>query len=315
MHSVNVFASGRGYLTHAIAVAAIGFSGYALADNLETQLEALQDFQVIAHRGASGHAPEHSMEALQMAHDMGADYLELDIQLSADGVLVAIHDETVDRTTDGEGAVQDFDLAGLKALDAGSWFNDANPDRARQDFVGTEVVTLDEVIDRFGTQTRYYLETKSAERDPTLEAAMMEKLSDRGLIEAGAVVIQSFSQESLQKVQAINPDVPLIQLVWYYPESDDSDALVEWTGVTPGPESISDADFQSVREYAVGIGSNLAYQGNQVIDDDFVRQAQTNDLLVHIYTINAVPEMEQLMRWGVDGVFTNFPARLIRLAD
>lgn len=251
------------------------------ANSIEQQLEALQDFQVIAHRGASGHAPEHTLPAWQLAHDMGADYLELDIQMTADGRLVVFHDETIDRTTNGEGPLRDS--------------------------------MLDEVIDRFGTQTRYYIETKSAERDPTLEAELMDTLSERGLIEAGAVVIQSFSQESLREVESINPDVPLVQLVWYYPESEGSGTLIEWTGVTPGPGAITDADFETIREYAVGIGSNLNYQGDAVTDEAFVKQAQANDLRVHVYTINDIPAMEQLIGWGVDGIFTDFPDRLVRL--
>jgi glycerophosphoryl diester phosphodiesterase len=300
-------------LAGALAVATLFTSSGTSANSIEQQLEALQDFQVIAHRGASGHAPEHTLPAWQLAHDMGADYLELDIQMTADGRLVVFHDETIDRTTNGEGPLRDYTLAELQSLDAGSWFNEANPNHARSDFEGTRVVTLDEVIDRFGTQTRYYIETKSAERDPTLEAELMDTLSERGLIEDGAVVIQSFSQESLREVESINPDVPLVQLVWYYPESEDSDTLIEWTGVTPGPGTITDADFETIREYAVGIGSNLNYQGDAVIDEAFVKQAQANDLRVHVYTINDIPAMEQLIDWGVDGIFTDFPDRLVRL--
>ncbi|KAF0280516.1 glycerophosphodiester phosphodiesterase [Spiribacter aquaticus] len=300
-------------LAGALAVATLFTSSGTSANSIEQQLEALQYFQVIAHRGASGHAPEHTLPAWQLAHDMGADYLELDIQMTADGRLVVFHDETIDRTTNREGPLRDYTLAELQSLDAGSWFNQANPNHARSDFEGARVVTLDEVIDRFGTQTRYYIETKSAERDPTLEAELMDTLSERGLIEAGAVVIQSFSQESLREVESINPDVPLVQLVWYYPESEDSDTLIEWTGVTPGPGTITDADFETIREYAVGIGSNLNYQGDAVIDEAFVKQAQANDLRVHVYTINDIPAMEQLIDWGVDGIFTDFPDRLVRL--
>jgi len=134
-----------------------------------------------------------------------------------------------------------------------------------------------------------------------------------GLIEAGAVVIQSFSEQSLRKVASINPNVPLVQLVWYSPESEESETLVEWTGVTPGPGAITDADFRAIRDIAVGIGTNLNYQGDAGIDEAVVQQAQANDLRVHVYTMNAIPAMEQLLDWGVDGLFTDFPDRLIRL--
>ncbi|SDM91446.1 glycerophosphoryl diester phosphodiesterase [Franzmannia pantelleriensis] len=287
----------------------------AQADALQQQLDDLQDFQVIAHRGASGHAPEQTLPALELAQEMGVDYLELDIQMTADGELVAFHDVTVDRATDGEGELKDLTLEELKALDAGSWFNEAYPAFADDAYAGVEVLTLGEVIEHFGNDARYYLETKSPELYPGIEEAMVEELEAHGLIEDGLVVIQSFSQESLLAVRELNDQVPLVQLVWYYPE-DDGEQLVEWTGVTPGPQEISDADFQAIRDYAVGIGTNLTYEDElQVIDAGFVEQAQANDLLVHVYTINEQDDMQMLLDWGVDGIFTDFPDRLNALVE
>ncbi|PAU77168.1 glycerophosphodiester phosphodiesterase [Halomonas salipaludis] len=286
------------------------------ADALQQQLDDLQDFQVIAHRGASGHAPEQTLPALELAHEMGVDYLELDIQMTADGELVAFHDESLDRATDGEGELKDFTLEELKALDAGSWFNQASPEYADDAFAGERILTLGEVIERFGTSARYYLETKSPELYPGIEEALVEELEAHGLIEAGAAVIQSFSQPSLLEVQALNDEVPLVQLVWYYPEEDGEERLVEWTGVTQGPSEIEDADFAAIRDYAVGIGTNLTYEDElQVIDAGFVEQAQANDLLVHVYTINEEDDMQLLLDWGVDGIFTDFPDRLNALVE
>nr|WP_083700807.1 glycerophosphodiester phosphodiesterase [Halomonas sp. 1513] len=285
-------------------------------DALQQQLDDLQDFQVIAHRGASGHAPEQTLPALELAHEMGVDYLELDIQMTADGELVAFHDESLDRATDGKGELKDFTLEELKALDAGSWFNEAYPEYADDAYAGEQILTLGEVIEHFGSDTRYYLETKSPELYPGIEEAMVEELEAHGLIEDGAALIQSFSQESLLKVQALNDQVPLVQLVWYYPEEDGEERLVEWTGVTPGPSEIEDADFAAIREYAVGIGTNLTYEDElQVIDAAFVEQAQANDLLVHVYTINEQDGMQLLLDWGVDGIFTDFPDRLNALVE
>ncbi|MBB3140505.1 glycerophosphodiester phosphodiesterase [Halomonas organivorans] len=286
----------------------------AQADALEQQLADLQDFQVIAHRGASGYAPEHTWPAYEKAREMGADYLELDLHMSADGKLMVIHDDTLDRTTDGEGKVKDHTLEELKALDAGSWFNQAHPEQADDAYAGAEMLTLDEVIDRYGTDVRYYIETKSPERYPELQRALVETLEAEGLVESGSVVIQSFSQDSLQQVHALNADIPLVQLVWYYPE-EDGDGLAEWTGVTPDPAEISDADFQDIADYAVGIGPNVTYEGEDVIDASFVEQAHANGLLVHPYTINDPEQMQRLLDWGVDGMFTNFPDRLKEVVE
>ncbi|XKE45295.1 glycerophosphodiester phosphodiesterase [Halomonas organivorans] len=286
----------------------------AQADGLEQQLADLQDFQVIAHRGASGHAPEHTWPAYEQAREMGADYLELDLHMSADGHLVVIHDETLERTTDGQGKVKAHDLAALKALDAGSWFNAAHPERADDAYTGTELLTLDEVIDRYGDDVRYYIETKSPERYPELQRALVETLEAEGLVESGSVVIQSFSQDSLRQVHELNAEIPLVQLVWYSP-AEDGDGLAEWTGVTPDPAEMTDADFRAIADYAVGIGPNVTYEGEDVIDAGFVEQAHANDLLVHAYTINAPDEMRRLIDWGMDGLFTNFPDRLKAIVE
>ncbi len=286
----------------------------AQADALERQLDDLQEFQIIAHRGASGHAPEHTWPAYEQAREMGADYLELDLHMSADGELMVIHDETLDRTTDGTGPVKAHTLAELKALDAGSWFNEAHPERADAAYAGAELLTLDEVIDRYGAEVRYYIETKSPERYPELQRALVETLEAEGLVASGAVVIQSFSRDSLEQVHELNADIPLVQLVWYSP-AEDGDGLTEWTGVTPAPAEITDTDLQAIADYAVGIGPNVVYDGEDVIDAGFVAQAHDNGLLVHPYTINDPEQMQRLLDWGVDGMFTNFPDRLSEVVE
>ena len=289
----------------------------ALAETspLEQQLKDLQSFQVIAHRGASGHAPESSMAALELAHEWGVDYLELDIQMTSDGELVAFHDDTLERTSNGEGHINDYTLAELKDLDTGSWFNDAYPDLADDAFIGTEILTLEEVFDRFGKDARYYLETKSPELNPGVEAGLVRRLEAYDMINTGRVLIQSFDQKSLLKIHELNADIPLIQLVWYSPDEKNEARLTEWTGITPGPEEIANEDFLAVAEYAVGLGTNYLYDGEEVINESFVRQAQENGLAVHIYTVNDTDEMQQLIDWGVNGLFTDYPDRLIELVE
>lgn len=289
----------------------------ALAETtpLEQQLKDLESFQVIAHRGASGHAPESTMAAYELAHEWGVDYLELDVQITADGELVVFHDDAIDRTSSGEGKINDHTLEELKALDTGSWFNEANADKADADFEGAQILTLDEVFERFGHDARYYIETKSPQLNPGLEEALVESLEAHDMIETGRVLVQSFEQDSLLKVRELNENVPLIQLVWYHTSEEDAAQLQEWTGVTPGPAEITDEDFQAVAEYAAGIGTNATYDGNDVIDADFIHQAQANGLPVHIYTINESEEMQRLIDWGVNGLFTDFPDRLLDLVE
>ncbi|BCB08734.1 glycerophosphoryl diester phosphodiesterase [Vreelandella venusta] len=289
----------------------------ALAETtpLEQQLKDLESFQVIAHRGASGHAPESTLAAYELAHEWGADYLEVDVQLSADGELVVFHDDTVDRTSDGEGSINAYTLEELKALDTGTWFNDANADKADPAFAGAQILTLEELFERFGHDARYYIETKSPLLNPGLEEALVEALEEHDMIENGRVLVQSFEQGSLLKLHELNQHIPLIQLVWYSPSAEDNDRLVEWTGVTPAPADITDEDFQAIKEYAVGIGTNVTYNGEDVIDAEFISQAQENGLSVHVYTINETDEMERLRDWGVNGLFTDYTDRLLELAN
>ncbi|WP_062372626.1 glycerophosphodiester phosphodiesterase family protein [Halomonas sp. KX33721] len=282
---------------------------------LTQQLNDLKNFQVIAHRGASGHAPESTLAAYELAHKWGVDYLELDAQLSADGEVVIFHDDTLERTSDGKGHIHDYTLAELKALDTGSWFHEANPEYADADFSGTQILTLNELFDHFGQTTRYYIETKSPDLNPGLEEALVERLEAYDMINEGRVLVQSFDQQSLLKLQALNPNLPLIQLLWYSPSEQNSEQLVEWQNTTPGPSEINDADFQAIAEYAAGIGTNATYQGNEVIDAAFIRQAQANGLPVHVYTINEPDEMQRLMALGANGLFTDYPDRLLELVE
>ena len=114
-------------------------------------------FQVIAHRGASGHALEKEhRQCWELAHEWGVDYLEMDVQLSSDGELVVFHDDAIERTSERKANNDDDTLEELKALDTGSWFNDAYPAQADEAFEGIQVLTLDEVFDRFGHDARYY---------------------------------------------------------------------------------------------------------------------------------------------------------------
>lgn len=111
-----------------------------------------QAFRVIAHRGASGYAPENTMAAFQRAVEMGATEVETDVHFTADGHLVLLHDHRVDRTSNGTGLPGDYRLEELKALDAGAWLDAA--------FAGERLLTLDELLAAFGDALTYHVELK-----------------------------------------------------------------------------------------------------------------------------------------------------------
>lgn len=131
-------------------------------------------------------------------------YIEIDLQRTKDGHLVAMHDETVDRTTNGSGRVEDYTLAELKKLDAGSSFNEQNPQLAKDSYKGATVPTLDEILTRYGTDANYYIETKQPDVYPGMEQQLLDTLNRHNMLtsnslENGHVLVQSFSEASLLK--------------------------------------------------------------------------------------------------------------------
>ncbi len=251
---------------------------------------------VIAHRGSSYSAPEHTFAAYDLAVAEGADYIEQDVHRTSDGVLVVIHDATLDRTVRGEpaactGLVSEKTLAQLRGCDAGSWFNSAYPDRARLEYAGLRIPTLAEVIERYGSRARYYIEMKDPATYPGIEAELMAVIVKHGLTGAAAgrpqVIIQSFDAASLRRFNALDPRLTVVQLV----------------GQQSSAQTIAMLD--NVRLYASGIGPHRAG-----VDRSLVDAALARGLMVHPYTVDDPAEMKSLLDIRVSGMFTNRPALL-----
>src|SRR5215210_1360374 len=179
----------------------------------------------VGHRGASGYAPEHTIPAYDLALRLGADYIEQDLQLTKDGVLVAMHDETLDRTARGpknncSGPVIEKTLAQIKTCDVGSWFNEAYPQYAKPEYVGLKVPTLEEIFQRYSTSVNYYIETKNPDAAPGMEEELLRLLGEYGLIPDPAEpanwqgINQVFSAKGPMKNHELEPSLPLIQLYW-----------------------------------------------------------------------------------------------------
>jgi glycerophosphoryl diester phosphodiesterase len=251
---------------------------------------------VIGHRGASGTAPEHTIASYDRAIALGADYIEQDLQMTRDSVLVVMHDPTLDRTMRGapddcKGRVIDKTLAQIKRCDAGRWFNDRFPQLAKPGFAGQRVLTLEELFQRYGDSTNYYIETKNPEDAPGMERRMIALIRAYKLgpstAPRGRVVIQSFSEPSLRLVHELAPELPLVLLVERRPEGD------------------LDAVFARIAGYAEGLGPD-----KRLVDAEWMRTAHAHCLAVHPYTVNDTAEMRRLLALGVDGMFTNFADRM-----
>jgi glycerophosphoryl diester phosphodiesterase len=246
---------------------------------------------VIAHRGASFDAPESTAAAYKTARDLGADYLEMDLQRSKDGVLFVLHDNNLQRTTDvaskfperKDSPANAFTMAELKTLDAGSWFNAAFPDRARPAFAGLKILTLDEIIDIAEGNALHkpglYIETKEPKQFPGIEHDLKAKLQARGWLNPGEskpansplavgqgngkVVLQTFEKSSLELLQKEMPQVPKILLLWVgegsiepksnvtFAESGEKDKAAYYAKQQPKDK----AEFQQWVDYAKAQGA------------------------------------------------------------
>lgn len=250
-----------------------------------------EQYTTIAHRGASGYAPEHTFFSYDKSHNaIGASYIEIDLQMTKDGHLVAMHDETVDRTTNGTGRVDAYTLEELKQLDAGSKFNAQNPKYANSNYKDAKIPTFNEILERYGPDANYYIETKSPDVYPGMEEAVLEALDAHHLLNKhslnnGHVLIQSFSVESLTKLHRLNSNIPLIRLL-------DKGELPR----------LSQKDFNQIRQYAIGVGPEFTD-----LTEQNVKNLKRASLLVHPFTVNNKEDMYRLNQYGVDGVFTNYP--------
>ena len=159
---------------------------------------------VIAHRGASGYAPETTLEGYRLALQMGADGIEMDVHRLRDGAIVAFHDPDVKRTTNGQGPISEFTLSEIKALDAGSWFNDAHPEKARPEYAGLKVPTFQEIIDLTKeSSVELFVEIKDPDpRTADLESAVFSILRESGMLRRTRFL--SFSAQAIQRIRDLD---------------------------------------------------------------------------------------------------------------
>ncbi len=233
---------------------------------------------LIAHRGASGHAPENTLAAFRKAIAQGVAFIETDLQLTKDARLVAIHDETVNRTTNGHGAVHDLSLYDLRKLDAGSWFG--------SEFAGERIPTLEEILE-FSKKhdVVFYLELKpggSWGGEHTLIGAL------RSSGEIARTVVISFDPGILAAVRKIEPTL--------------------MTGL------LYEGQLEDPLDKAIEIGvRQLAVRGD-LVTPWLLGQARRRDLQVVAWTVNQGAHMRLLMDAGVDGIMSDYPDRLLAAA-
>ena len=239
----------------------------------------------IAHRGASGFAPENTQGAFQKAIDLGTDYIECDVHLSKDGELIIMHDDKVDRTTNGKGFVKDFTLSELKKLDSGGKFHAS--------FSGEQIITLDEFLDEFYGQVGLIIEIKKPLMYPTIEekvAALLKEYPD-----LSSIVVQSFDVESMRKMHRLLPDLEIAILM------------------KPSVHYLSAKRVKDLTSFATYINFNVSYVNKRVVN-----QIHNHGGKILVWSTKNQLLVDKAFRYDVDGIITDFsiwPADPIQLVQ
>ena len=225
----------------------------------------------IAHRGASGNFPENTVCAFRAAIDAGAEMCELDVQLSRDGAIVVIHDETVERTTDGKGEVAELTLEELKRLDAGAKFKGGA-------VKGERIPTLDEVFSVTSGKCGLNIELKAG----GLEHQVAQIMQARNALADS--IVSSFDWEYLKNIQQLHFNIRIGLLA----EEKPVDLMMN----------------------AVAMRAHSINPRWDMVTSDLCKAAHERGLKVYTWTVDADARMRALIACGVDGIMTNYPERL-----
>ena len=238
--------------------------------------------RVIAHRGFSGAAPENTLAAVRAAIEIKADMVEIDITLTSDGHIVVIHDETLDRTTDGSGEILQFTLAELQELDAGSWFDPS--------FTGEPIPTLDQVLDDVEGRILLNVEIKSEAVSRGVVNKVAAAIREHGMIDG--VVVSSFSPTALQQMHAEAPEIRT--------------AVLYNTSFHKGRDAV---------EISTELGATVFNIKRQRLTKKMLRRCRAHDIPVGVYTVNDPRRMRHLVKKGINAIFTDHPDRLLEILN
>lgn len=236
---------------------------------------------ILAHRGDKLHAPENTLPAFEQAIQKGADGIELDVKLTADGHVVVIHDSKVERTTDGKGHVASLTLEAIRKLDAGKWFDEK--------FSGAKIPLLEEVFETVGRDKIINVELKNYS-SPFNE--LVPKVCEliRRHNNREQIILSSFYASNLKVAAQAFPEV--------------SRALL----AMPGPAGLW------ARSFGFMFGDYQAlHPHTSNATREQVQRAHRIKRRIHVWTVNAPEEIARMRDWGVDGIITDDPQTAVRV--
>ena len=254
---------------------------------------------VIAHQGGNDVRPGDTLPAFQHAVDIGADVLEMDAHITMDDHIVLMHDERVDRTTDGTGLIEEMTLDGLRKLDAAYKWTPDNGETYPYRGQGVTVPTLEELFQKF-PQMRYVIEIKKSQIP--IDKPLCELVRKYGM--QNKVMVASFHDEAMANFRAICPEVatsgsrnevtPFVLL-----------SKLNWTGLLRSPQ------FQSLQ---VPYETKESY-GIPILTRRFIEQAHARNVRIEPWTVDDPELMKEYINWGVDGIITDNPDLMLDVLD
>ncbi|GAA0322455.1 glycerophosphodiester phosphodiesterase [Bacillus carboniphilus] len=240
----------------------------------------MEETLIYAHRGSKGTHPENTLIAFEHAIHLGVDGIELDVHLSKDGHLIVIHDETVDRTTNGTGYIRDLTLTEIKRLDAGSWFS--------TEYEGEQVPTLSEVLELMKNTTLYLNIEIKADIIPyeNIEEKILQAIRDSDFDEK-RIIISSFNHYSVAKFKKLAPNIETAILFMEI-------LLDPW-------------------EYAKTVGATSLHVYEPVAFTETAHEALKNNFPVRTFTVNNKNHMRALMEQNISAIMTDYPKEALTI--
>jgi glycerophosphoryl diester phosphodiesterase len=251
-------------------------------------------FHVIGHRGAAGYAPENTLPSVRKAVELGAIEVEIDVQLSRDGVLMLYHDSTLDQKTDLSGSVREHTASELGNTDIGYWFDQSHPSVGER-YAGTQINRFEELLEEFGDRIYYHVELKSLE--PELPRLVIEALEGRDLI--GHATITSFDFAQLERARHAAPKSPICWLLRSQlpPEARHGQGLL--------------AEQRKQVDRAAAAGFQMVGVRSEQLNHGILAYARAQQLGIRAFGIKSDVDMDHAIELGADGMTIDWPDKLL----
>lgn len=232
---------------------------------------------VVAHRGASGYAPENTLAAMKKGIEMKAEMSELDVQETADGEIIVLHDGSLKRTSGVDKNIWETNYADLKGLDVGSWFS--------EEYKGEPIPTFQEVIDLVKGKMKINIELKANKHEKMLAERTLKIVEENNFLDQ--VIFTSFKFDEIRKIRALNKNAKVGYIFSKLPKN--VDVFKE------------DVDLLSAKY--------------KIVDVEFIKKAKIAGMEVAVWTVNKPEDMKRMIEIGVDAIITNYPDVLAKVIE